>query len=63
MKPPIILSILGAAALLLAGCQGNPPPNNFSQTTHRTYNPQTHSFEQSPPWGKQSNKTDDSTGQ
>jgi len=59
MRFLIVLTIFGAACFGLIGCQNRPhtPPNNFAQKTHRTFNPQTGSFEQSPPWGKQSNKS------
>jgi len=58
MKTRLIL--LPAIAIALGACQ-NPPhkrSDDFDQKTHRVYNPQTGSFEQSPPWGKQSNKSD-----
>ena len=32
--------------------------SDFAADTHRTYNPQTGDFEQNPPWGKRSNKTE-----
>jgi hypothetical protein len=63
MKLLAILSLLGTGTLLLGACQSSPPSNTFNQTTHRTYNPETGSFEQSPPFGKQSNKSESSTGQ
>ena len=61
MKPLIMLSLFGSASLLFSACQNYPRhhPDDFGDKTHRTYNPQTGSFEQSPPWGKQSNKTND----
>jgi hypothetical protein len=50
--------------MLLGACQSStPPPNDFAEKTHRTYNPQTGSFEQSPPYGKQGNKSDEGSGQ
>ena len=61
MKVITRLTVLGAASLALGACQ-NPshkPPDNFRQETHRTYNPETGTFEQSPPFGKQSNKSDE----
>ena len=63
MKTSVLIVLFGAAALLLGACQNNPPPNTFPEKTHRTYNPETGTFEQSPPWGKQGNKPDDNTGQ
>jgi hypothetical protein len=63
MKAPVLIFLCGAAALLLGACQNNPPPDTFHEKTHRTYNPETGSFEQSPPWGKQSNKSDDNGAQ
>ena len=59
MKIPIMLAIIGAASFALSACQNgsHTPPDDFAQKTHRTYNPETGSFEQSPPWGKQSNKS------
>ncbi len=63
MKTPVLIFLFGAGALLLGACQNNPPQNRFVEKTHRTYNPETGSFEQSPPFGKQSNKSDDSGGQ
>jgi hypothetical protein len=61
MKHLIMLTVLGAGCFALGACENrsHQPPNNFAQKTHRTYNPQTGSFEQSPPWGKQSNKPTD----
>jgi hypothetical protein len=61
MKFLLIVPAFGAAILLLGACE-NPPrkhPDDFAQKTHRTYNPETGTFEQSPPFGKQSNKSDD----
>jgi hypothetical protein len=61
MKRLLTISVFGAAMLLLGACQ-NPPekhPNDFDQKTHRTFNPETGSFEQTPPFGKQSNKSDE----
>jgi hypothetical protein len=57
MKLTLLIATLGGT-LLLGACQSSPPPNTFDEKTHRTYNPETGSFEQSPPWGKQSNKSD-----
>ena len=63
MKLPVLIFVLGAGTLLLGACQtSNPPPNTFTEKTHRTYNPETGTFEQSPPFGKQGNKSDE-TGQ
>ena len=46
MKPPILISVFAAIALLLGACQSsNPPPNTFAEKTHRTYNPETGTFE------------------
>ena len=61
MKHLIVITVICAGCLALGACQNRPhqPPNNFSEKTHRTYNPETGSFEQSPPWGKQSNKSTD----
>jgi hypothetical protein len=58
MKLPVLLALL---CLAIAGCQNGSQTGQtqFTQKTHRTYNPQTESFEQSPPFGKQSNKTTD----
>ncbi len=49
-----------AAMLLVTACQNRPQkkPDDFDAKTHRTYNPETGTFEQSPPWGKQGNKSD-----
>jgi hypothetical protein len=60
MKLLIMLVVLGSASLVLGACQNRPhtPPADFAQRTHRTYNPETRTWEQSPPWGKQSNKSD-----
>ena len=60
MKHRITLTIIGASFIALGACQNrsHQAPDNFGEKTHRTYNPQTGSFEQSPPWGKQSNKSD-----
>jgi hypothetical protein len=59
MKRIFALSTLGAAMLLLGACanQPKPHPDDFAEKTHRTYNPETGTFEQSPPFGKQSNKS------
>jgi hypothetical protein len=60
MKYFNLLTLIGAASVAFSACQNGshtPPPNNFAEKTHRTYNPQTGAFEQSPPWGKQSNKS------
>jgi hypothetical protein len=58
MKTLRILPVLGIPFVLWA-CQNKPAPDNFSQETHRTYNSETGSFEQSPPFGKQSDKPTD----
>jgi hypothetical protein len=60
MKHLLMLIVFGAASAAFSACQNgsHTPPNNFAEKTHRTYNPETGSFEQSPPWGKQSNKSD-----
>ena len=60
MKHLAMLIVFGAAPLVFSACQNSaqPAPDNFAQKTHRTYNPETGSYEQSPPWGKQSNKSD-----
>jgi hypothetical protein len=63
MKLPLLIFALGAGSLLLGACQNNPPRNTFVDKTHRTYNPETGSFEQSPPYGKQYNKSDDNGAQ
>jgi hypothetical protein len=61
MKLLLMLIVIGAASFpfLFSACQNHPPQSReeFDQNTHRTYNPQTGSFEQSPPFGKQSNKS------
>jgi hypothetical protein len=65
MKLLVMISLFGAATFLLGACQ-NPPQkhsDDFDQKTHRTYNPETGTFEQTPPWGKQSNKSDSQSGQ
>ena len=59
MKHFIILTAFAAGCLVLGACQNRPHPDNFGEKTHRTYNPESGTFEQSPPWGKQSNKSDD----
>ncbi len=59
MKRFLMLAVIGAGCLFLGACQNRPHPDNFGEKTHRTYNPETGSFEQSPPWGKQSNKSGD----
>jgi hypothetical protein len=59
-KTLIALGALCGVTLFLGACQ-NPPekhPDDFSQSTHRTYNPETGTWEQSPPWGKEGNKSD-----
>jgi hypothetical protein len=58
MKIIVPFSLFAAAALLMAGCQSAPPQNDFAEKTHRTYNPETGTWEQSPPYGKESNKSD-----
>ena len=59
MKILVMFILFGAASLILGACQNRPhnPSDNFGQKTHREFNPQTGSFEQSPPFGKQSNKS------
>jgi hypothetical protein len=63
MKMTITSSALCAALLMFAAC-ANPPKSNassdekFQQNTRRHYNPETSEWEQSPPYGKQSNKSD-----
>jgi hypothetical protein len=52
----IITLLIAAAVLTLGACQSAPHHNSFVEETHRSYNPETGSFEQSPPFGKQSNK-------
>ncbi len=59
MKRIIMLTIIGTGCCVLGACQSRPHPDDFAEKTHRTYNPETGSFEQSPPWGKQSNKSGD----
>ena len=59
MKHIIMLTVIGAGCFVLGACQNRPHPDNFAEKTHRTYNPETGTFEQSPPWGKQSNKSGD----
>jgi hypothetical protein len=59
MKIPLTIAAIGAAVLLLGACQSpQPHKDDFAQKTHRTYNPETGTFEQAPPWGKESNKAD-----
>jgi hypothetical protein len=60
MKPFLIITILAVASLGFTACQNgqHQRSDDFAQKTHRAYNPQTGSFEQSPPFGKQSNKSD-----
>lgn len=61
MKLLRTLSVIGIATLVLGACQ-NPPKkhsDDFAQKTHRTYNPETGTWEQSPPFGKESNKSDE----
>jgi predicted component of type VI protein secretion system len=55
-----VLALVGAASLGFSACQNHPSNSqaDFQQKTHRTFNPETGSFEQSPPYGKQSNKSD-----
>jgi hypothetical protein len=64
MKTPALFALL-ATAFALGACENHPPRSQaeFAEKTHRTYNPETGSFEQSPPFGKQSNKSTDETGQ
>ena len=54
----LITCTLSVVGLALGACQSQPHRDDFAEKTHRTYNPETGSFEQSPPWGKQSNKSD-----
>jgi len=42
----------------MGGCQSGPHQDDFAQKTRRTYNPETGGFEQSPPFGRQGNKSD-----
>ena len=65
MKLLIMLTVFAAAPFLFSACQNgsHQPPDDFAQKTHRTYNPETGSFEQSPPFGKQSNKSGNDNGQ
>ena len=60
MKILLMSAMLGATALLLGACQNHPRDTkaDFNAKTHREYNPETGGFEQSPPWGKQSDKSD-----
>ena len=60
MKIRVMFIVLSAASFALGACQNrsHTPPDDFAQKTHRIYNPETGSFEQSPPWGKQSNKSE-----
>jgi hypothetical protein len=58
MKIPLTFAAIAAVIVMLGACASRPPQNDFAQKTHRTYNPETGSFEQSPPWGKESNKSD-----
>lgn len=58
MKTFILLTLFGAGALLFTACQNHSEKPDLTAKEHRTYNPQTGTFEQSPPWGKQSNKSD-----
>jgi hypothetical protein len=59
MKRSLTLAAIGTAMLMLLGaCASRPHQNDFAEKTHRTYNPETGTFEQSPPWGKESNKGD-----
>jgi len=61
MKLLLMLTMAGAASFLFGACQNAQPKHqdDFAQKTHRTYNPETGTFEQSPPWGKQGNKSGD----
>jgi hypothetical protein len=59
MKPTLTIAAIGAAILFISACQSQPHKDDFAQKTHRTYNPQTGTFEQSPPFGKESNKSDE----
>jgi hypothetical protein len=60
MKHSFTIFVSGVAILVLGACE-NPPrkhPDDFAQKTHQVYNPETGAFEQSPPFGRQSNKSD-----
>ncbi len=59
MKTLVALPIFAVSILGLAACQSTRShhQNDFPEKTHRTYNPETGSFEQSPPFGKQGNKS------
>ncbi len=65
MKRILLLSLFGAGCLLFGACQNHPPQSqaNFTEKTHRSYNPETGSWEQSPPFGKESNKSTSDIGQ
>jgi hypothetical protein len=54
----LITCTLCALGLALGACQSQPHRDDFTEKTHRTYNPETGSFEQTPPFGKQGNKSD-----
>jgi hypothetical protein len=60
MKTSLIVAMLGLASITFSACQDDPrrAHDQFTEKTHRVYNPETGSFEQSPPYGKQSNKPD-----
>ncbi|HEX4083577.1 MAG TPA: hypothetical protein VHY22_01600 [Chthoniobacteraceae bacterium] len=62
MKILLMTAVLAGSPLLLGACQNHPDQrrDEFNAKTHRQYNPETGSFEQVPPWGKQSNKATDS---
>ena len=64
MKKIALILLSGAGVLMMGACQDSPPRDahaDFAEKTHRTYNPQTGTWEQSPPFGKQYNK--DTEGQ
>jgi len=61
-----LLTLFGGASLVFSACQNggsHSSRDQFAEKTHRTYNPETGSFEQSPPYGKQSNKSSDGVSQ
>jgi hypothetical protein len=66
MKHLLSLLLAGAAMLGFTACQNGGSSHSsdkFSQSTHRTFNPETGTFEQSPPYGKESNKSGTNPGQ
>lgn len=58
MKLLAIFTLL-TASFAFTACQNgsHQSQDQFAEKTHRTYNPETGTFEQSPPFGKQSNKS------